>query len=164
MPSFDVTTGADLQEVDNALNQVRKELANRYDFKGVKWEIEFQRKEGKLVVAAEDGTRLESVWELLREKLIKRGVSARNLQPGKVNEATLGTVRQEITIAQGIAVEKGKEIVKALKEEGLKKVQGSIQGDTVRVSGPKRDDLQAAMAFLKKLDVGLDLKFGNFRD
>ena len=164
MPSFDVTTGADLQEVDNALNQVRKELANRYDFKGVKWDIDFQRKEGKLLIAAEDGTRLESIWDLLREKLIKRGVSAKNLQAGKLQEASLGTVRQEVVIAQGIPIEKAKEIVKALKESGLKKVQGSIQGDLVRVSGPKRDDLQACMAVLKKGDFGVDLKFGNFRE
>jgi uncharacterized protein YajQ (UPF0234 family) len=164
MPSFDVTTGADLQEVDNALNQVRKELANRYDFKGLKWEIDFQRKEGKLLLAAEDGTRLASIWDLLREKLIKRGVSARNLQAGKVQEASLGTVRQEVIIAQGIPIEKAKEIVKALKESGLKKVQGSIQGDLVRVSGPKRDDLQECMAVLKKGDFGVDLQFGNFRE
>lgn len=164
MPSFDVTTGADLQEVDNALNQVRKELANRYDFKGAKWEIDFQRKEGKLLISAEDGTRLASIWDLLREKLVKRGVSARNLQAGKVQEASLGTVRQEVVIAQGIPVERAREIVKALKESGLKKVQGSIQGDLVRVSGPKRDDLQACMAVLKKGDFGVDLKFGNFRE
>ena len=164
MPSFDVTTGADLQEVDNALNQVRKELANRYDFKGTKWEIDFNRKEAKLIVSADDATRLDAVWDLLREKMIKRGVSSRNLQAGKVQEASLGSVRQEITIAQGIPVEKGREIVKAIKEGGLKKVQGSIQGDVVRVSGPKRDDLQAAIALLKKIDVGLDLKFGNFRE
>ena len=162
--SFDITTGVDLQEVDNALNQVRKELGNRYDFRGAKWEIDFQRKEGKLIVSAEDATRLESIWDLLREKMIKRGVSARNLQAAKVQEASLGSVRQEITIAQGIPIERAREIVKAIKEAGLKKVQASIQGDLVRVSGPKRDDLQGAIAVLKKGDFGVELKFGNFRD
>ena len=164
MPSFDITTGADLQEVDNALNQVRKELANRYDFKGVKWDVEFQRKEAKLVISAEDGTRLESIWDLLREKMVKRGVSARNLQPGKLSDATLGTVRQDVTIAQGIPIEKAREIVKAVKDSGLKKMQASIQGELVRVSGPKRDDLQECMAFLRKGDFGVDLQFGNFRE
>ena len=119
MPSFDITTGADLQEVDNALNQVRKELANRYDFKGVKWEIDFQRKEGKLILAAEDGTRLEAIWDLLREKFVKRGVSSKNLQAGKQSDATLGTVRQEVTIAQGIEIEQARVIVKAVKETGI---------------------------------------------
>ena len=164
MPSFDITTGADLQEVDNALNQVRKELANRYDFKGVKWEIDFQRKEGKLILAAEDGTRLEAIWDLLREKFVKRGVSSKNLQAGKQSDATLGTVRQEVTIAQGIEIEQARVIVKAVKETGIKKVQASIQGDVVRVSAPKRDDLQECMAILRKGDFEIDLKFGNFRE
>ena len=164
MPSFDVTTGVDMQEVDNALNQVRKELANRYDFKGAKWEIDFQRKEGRLVLAAEDGTRLESIWDLLREKMIRRGVSARNLQAGTILDASLGTVRQEVTIAQGIPIERAKEIVRAIKESGIKKVQASIQADAVRVSGGKRDELQSCIALLKKGDFGVDLKFGNFRD
>jgi uncharacterized protein YajQ (UPF0234 family) len=164
MPSFDITTGADLQEVDNALNQARKELANRYDFKGAKWDVELDRKAGTLKIAAEDGTRLESIWEILREKMVKRGISSKNLQAGKIEDASVGTVRQVVTIAQGIPVEKGREIVKHLKESGLKKVQASIQGEEVRVSGPKRDDLQAAMQLLKKHDFGLDLKFGNFRE
>ena len=164
MPSFDATTGVDLQEVDNALNQVRKELANRYDFKGAKWQIDFDRKEGKLVLAAEDSTRLASIWDVLREKLIKRGVSARNLDPGKISDASAGTVRQDITLAQGISIEKAREIVKHIKEGKLKKVQASIQADTVRVSAPKRDDLQECIALLKKHDFGIELKYGNFRE
>ena len=164
MPSFDVTTGVDLQEVDNAVNQVRKELANRFDFKGVTWEIEFLRKEGKLIIKAEDGTRLASIWDVLREKMVRRGVSPKNLDAGDEVQATLGTVRQEVTLAQGIPIEKAREIVRALKDAKLKKIQGAIQGDLVRVSGPKRDDLQEAMKVLKAHEFGIELKFGNFRE
>lgn len=164
MPSFDVTTGCDLQEVDNAVNQARKELANRFDFKGVKYEIDFRRPENKILLLADDETRLGSLVALLRERLVKRGVSLRNVTLSAADASSGGAVRQEMTLAQGIPVERAREMVKALKESGLKKVQGSIQGEAVRVSGPKRDDLQAAMAMLRKGDFGLDLKFGNFRD
>ena len=164
MPSFDATTGVDLQEVDNAVNQVRKELATRYDFKGVTWEIDYQRKEGKLVLKAQDETRLRSVWDVLREKMVKRGVSLKNLDAGKIDSATLGSVRQEVTLAQGIPIERAREIVKAIKDAKLKKIQASIQGDAVRVTGPKRDDLQECIAFLKQRDFGVELKYGNFRE
>lgn len=164
MPSFDITTGADLQEVDNALNQARKELENRYDFKGTKWSIDFDRKAGKLLLAADDGTRLESLWDTIAQKMVKRGVPLKNLDAGKPVEATMGTQRREVLIIQAIEKEKAKEIVRFIKEADVKKVQGSIQGDAVRVTGPKKDELQACMQALKRHEFGIDLKFGNFRD
>jgi len=164
MPSFDVTTGCDLQEVDNALNQARKELANRFDFKGVKWEMEFKRAENEIQISADDQTRLKSLVEIIRERMVKRGVSIRNITLGSVEGGAGGSVRQKLTLAQGIPIEKAKEMVKFLKDAQLKKVQGSIQGDTVRVTGPKKDDLQAVMQVLKGRDFGVELKFGNFRD
>ena len=164
MPTFDITTGADLQEVDNALNQARKELENRYDFKGTKWSMEFDRKTGKLMLSAEDSTKLDAMWDIVGQKMVKRGVSLRNLDAGKPVEGTLGSSRREITIIQAIEKEKAKEIVRYIKEANIKKVQGSVQGDTVRVTGPKRDDLQECMAALKRHEFGIELKYGNFRD
>lgn len=164
MPSFDVTSGCDLQEVENALNQARKELTGRFDFKGVKWSMDFRQKENLIVLQADDGTRLKSLVELLRERMVKRGVSIKNIVLGTIEPAAGGSVRQQLTLTQGVPVEKAKEIVKFLKDAQLKKVQGSIQGDAVRVTGPKRDDLQAAIAAIRQRDFGLDLKFGNFRD
>ena len=148
MPSFDITTGVDLQEVDNALNQARKELENRYDFKGAKWSMEFDRKAGKIQLAAEDAMKLDALWDVLAQKMVKRGVSLKNLDASKPQEATLGSSRRDVTLVQGIAVEKAKEIVRFVKESGLKKVQASIQGDTVRITGPKRDDLQPKPKFI----------------
>lgn len=164
MPSFDITTGADLQEVDNALNIAKKELQNRYDFRGVKWEAELDRKELKLRLSAEDGTKLTALWDVISEKMVKRGVPLRNLDASKPVDGTLGSQRREVTIVQGIPQDKAKEIVRFIKEGGIKKVQGSIQGDAVRVTGPKRDELQVAIQALKKHDFGVELKFGNFRD
>jgi uncharacterized protein YajQ (UPF0234 family) len=164
MPTFDITTGVDLQEVDNALNQARKELDNRYDFKGTKWSMEFDRKTGKLLLSAEDAMKLDALWDTIAQKMVKRGVSLKNLDAGKPVEGTMGSSRKEITIVQAIDKDKAKEIVRFIKEANIKKVQASIQGDAVRVSGPKRDDLQECMAALKRNEFGIDLKYGNFRD
>jgi uncharacterized protein YajQ (UPF0234 family) len=164
MPSFDITTGVDLQEVDNALNQARKELENRYDFKGAKWSMDFDRKAGKLLLSAEDAMKLDALWDTVAQKMVKRGVSLKNLDASTPVEGTMGSSRREVTIVQGIEKEKAKEIARYVKEGGLKKVQASIQGDAVRVTGPKKDDLQAAMQALKRHDFGLELKYGNFRD
>lgn len=164
MPSFDVTTGVDLQEVDNALNQARKELENRYDFKGAKWSMEFDRKAGKLLLSAEDGMKLDALWDTIAQKMVKRGVPLRNLDASKPVEGSMGSSRREVVIVQAIAQDKAKEIVRYIKEAGLKKIQASIQGDTVRVSGPKKDDLQDCMGALKRNDFGIELKYGNFRD
>ena len=162
--SFDISTGADLQEVDNAVNQAKKELAQRYDFKGSKASIEFEKaKEPKIVLVADDDFKMTALFDLLQGRLIKRGVPVKNLVIGDNNPAGLSTVRKEILLTQAIAGDKAKEITKAIKEGGFKKVTSSIQGEEIRVSAPSRDELQAVMAFLRGKDFGIELKFGNYR-
>jgi uncharacterized protein YajQ (UPF0234 family) len=161
--SFDVTSNVDLQEVDNALNQARKEVAQRYDFKGAKASIEFDTKESKLVLVADDEFKLNALWEIVQTRLVRRNVPVKNLTRGAVISAANSTVRQEISLQQGIPVEKAKDIVKFLKDAKLKKVQASIQGDQLRVTSPSRDDLQDAMRQLREQDFGVALQFGNYR-
>lgn len=161
--SFDVTTGADLQEVDNAVNQAQKEVANRYDFKGSPTSIEFDRAKNLLKLEAENDYKLTALWDALQTKLIRRQVPIKNLKLGEVQPASGGRARQEITLTQGIPTEAAKEIVKAIKANGFKKVQAAILGDEVRVSSPSRDDLQDVMAFLRTQDFGVELNFGNYR-
>lgn len=161
--SFDISTGVDLQEVDNAVNQTLKELSQRFDFKGTRCTVELDRKAGSLLLDADDRHRLEALLEILRAKLIKRGVSPKNLDEGDIEDGTMGRARQSIGLKQGIDGDTARKIQKAVKELGLKKVQISIQGDELRVSGPSRDDLQAVMGFLRKGDWGVELEFGNFR-
>ncbi|HUH12712.1 MAG TPA: YajQ family cyclic di-GMP-binding protein [Longimicrobiales bacterium] len=161
--SFDVTTGVDLQEVDNAVNQATKEVAQRYDFKGADVSIELDRKEGAIKLEADDDFRLKALYDVLQSKLIKRGVPLRNLDEGKVETGTLGRARQTLGLKQGIPQDTAKEIVKEVKAAGFKKVQVAIQGDQLRVTSPSKDDLQAVMAFLKGKDFGVELQFGNYR-
>ena len=161
--SFDISTGADLQEVDNAVNQARKELAQRYDFKGSKASIEFDKAKPQLVLVADDDFKMKALFDLLQGRLIKRGVPVKNLVIGDVLPATNSTVRREIGLTQGIAGDKAREIVKAIKEGGFKKVQSAIQGEEIRVSAPARDELQNVIAFLRSRDFGIELKFGNYR-
>lgn len=161
--TFDVTSSVDLQEVDNAVNQARKEIAQRYDFKGSTAEIEYDQGEGLLKLLSDDEYKLTALVDILQSKLIKRGVPIRNLDYGKIEPAFGGKVRQTVTLQQGISTEKAKEIVKAIKNGGFKKVQAQIQEDEVRVQSPSIDELQAVMAMLKKEDFGLELQFGNFR-
>ncbi len=161
--SFDITTGADLQEVDNAVNQAHKEVQQRYDFKGATAEIEFSKKDGTLKLLADDEYKLTALVDIIQSKLIKRGVPIRNLDYGTVEQAFGGKVRQTVTLVQGISVEKGKEIVKAIKAAGFKKVNAQIQDEQVRVTSPSIDELQAVIAMLKKEDFGVELQFGNFR-
>jgi len=161
--SFDVTSNVDLQEVDNALNQARKEVAQRYDFKGAKASIEFDQKESKLVLVADDDFKLDALWEIVQTRLVRRNVPTKNLTRGTVIPAANSTVRQEISLQQGIPVEKAKDIVKFLKDAKLRKVQASIQGDQLRVTSPSRDDLQEAMRQLREQDFGVALQFGNYR-
>ena len=161
--SFDVTTGVDLQEVDNAVNQATKEVAQRYDFKGADVSIELDRKEGAVRLEADDDYRLKALWDVLQTKLIKRGVPLKNLDEGKVETGTLGRARQTFALKQGIPQDTAKEIVKEVKAAGFKKVQVAIQGDQLRVTSPSKDDLQEVMAFLKGKDFGVDLQFGNYR-
>jgi uncharacterized protein YajQ (UPF0234 family) len=161
--SFDVTSNVDLQEVDNALNQARKEVAQRYDFKGAKASIEFDTKESKLVLVADDEFKLNALWEIVQTRLVRRNVPVKNLTRGAVIAAANSTVRQELSLQQGIPVEKAKDIVKFLKDAKLKRVQASIQGDQLRVTSPSRDDLQDAMRQLREQDFGVALQFGNYR-
>ncbi len=161
--SFDISTGADLQEVDNAVNQALKEIGQRYDFKGSSCTIAFDRDKGTLALAADDEYRMDALVDVLQSKMIKRGVPVKNLDLGELEQATGMSVRRTITLTQGISQDTAKRIVKAIKDGGLKKIQTSIQGDEVRVSGPSKDDLQAAMALLRAQDFGIELKFGNYR-
>jgi cyclic-di-GMP-binding protein len=161
--SFDVTTGVDLQEVDNAVNQAQKEIAQRYDFKGSKASIEFQRAEGLLVLVADSEYQLIALLDVLQSKLIKRGVSIKNLEIGDVKQAGGDTVRREIKLKVALDGETAKKVAAAIKDAKLKKVQASIQGDQVRITSPSKDDLQAAMTLLRAKDFGVELKFGNYR-
>jgi len=161
--SFDVTSNVDMQEVDNALNQARKEVAQRYDFKGSKASIEFDPKESKLVLVADDEFKVNALWEIVQTRLVRRNVPVRNLTRGQALAAANSTVRQEITLQQGIGSDQARDIVKFLKESKLKKVQASIQGDQLRVTSPSRDELQEVMRVLREQDFGVALQFGNYR-
>jgi cyclic-di-GMP-binding protein len=161
--SFDITSEVDLQEVDNALNQARKEISQRFDFKGSTAEIELSKKDGTLTLLADDDYKLKALVDVIQSKLIKRGVPIRNLDYGEVEQAFSGKARQTISLVNGISTEKGKEIVKAIKNAGFKKVNAQIQDEQVRVTSASIDELQAVIAVLKKEDFGLELSFGNFR-
>ena len=161
--SFDITSNVDLQEVDNALNQARKEVAQRYDFKGTKASIEFDPKESKMVLVADDEFKLNALWEIVSTRLVRRNVPVKNLTRGTAQPSGNSTVRQEIELQQGIPTEKAKDIVKFLKESKMKKVQASIQGDQLRVTSPSRDELQEVMRVLREQDFGVALQFGNYR-
>jgi cyclic-di-GMP-binding protein len=161
--SFDVTTGVDLQEVDNAVNQADKEIATRYDFKGSKAAIEFSRADGKLVLTAEDDFRMRALFDILQSKLIKRGVPVKNLDVGDTKPAGGDTVRKDIGLKMSLDAETAKKVSATIKDAKLKKVQAAIQGEQVRVSSPSRDDLQLAIALLRSTDFGVELKFGNYR-
>jgi len=161
--SFDVTTGVDLQEIDNAVNQTLKELTTRYDFKAVKFSIEFDRKAGTIDIHGPDTFKVNAIWDVLQGKLIRRSVPLKNVKPGKIEDASGGTVRQKLELVQGLSSELAREIVKAIKDAKLKRVQASIMEDQVRVTGPKRDDLQEVIQLLKGMDLEVELKFGNYR-
>jgi uncharacterized protein YajQ (UPF0234 family) len=161
--SFDVTTGVDLQEVDNAVNQAQKEIAQRYDFKGSVATIDLQRTEGKIALTAENDFKMNALFDVLQGKLIKRGVSVKNLDIGDITPAGGDTVKRDVILKMALDGETAKKIAAAIKEAKLKKVQAAIQGDQVRVTSPSRDDLQEAMALLRSQDFGVELKFGNYR-
>jgi len=161
--SFDVTTGVDMMEVQNAVTQAVKEITNRFDFKGLKVSIELNEKEAKITLAAPDESKLRAVWDVLQGKMVRRQVPLKNLEPGKVEPAASATVRQEVALTQGLTADKAREIAKLIKDAKLKKVQAAIQGDTVRVTSPSKDELQGVMGLLKGHDFGVELKFGNYR-
>jgi cyclic-di-GMP-binding protein len=161
--SFDVSTGADLQEVDNAVNQALKEISQRYDFKGTHVTIEFDRTKAVIKLHADDEFRMKQVLEVVEAKCAKRGVPLKNLKTGEMIPGAGTSVRCEIALTQGIPQDIAKKIQKAIKEHGFKKVQASIQGDELRITSPSKDELQSVMAFLRSQDFELELKFGNFR-
>jgi uncharacterized protein YajQ (UPF0234 family) len=161
MPSFDIVSQVNEQEVKNALEQANKEIQNRYDFKGSDARIE--QKEFELTVFADDEFKLNQVMDVLRNRLAKRNVDVRSLEPGALEKISGDKVKQPVKVKNGIEQEKAKSIVKLIKEAKLK-VAGSIQGDAVRVSGAKKDDLQAAIALVRKSVTDLPVQFINFRD
>ena len=161
--SFDVTSTIDFAEVDNALNQARKEVGQRYDFKGAKADIDLNVAEKKLTLTTDDEMKMNALWEIIAQRLVKRGVAVKNFKVGESQPAAGGTVRRVIDIQQGIPIEAAREIVKFIKDQKLKKVQAAIQADQVRVSAPAKDDLQEAMRQLREHDFGVALQFGNYR-
>jgi uncharacterized protein YajQ (UPF0234 family) len=162
MPTFDVVSEVDMQEVRNAVDQASREVATRFDFKNTGSSVELSGQEIQLASATED--RLKAIVQVLEEKLVRREVSLKALDKGKVEEAAKGTVRQTITLQAGISQDNAKKINKHLKDLGLKGVSSQTQGDQIRVSGKKRDDLQTAIQSLKAADFGIPLQFQNFRD
>jgi cyclic-di-GMP-binding protein len=160
--SFDVVSKVEMPEVHNAVQQAMKEVITRYDLKDSKSNIEVREKDLKLVLSSVDDFKLKAVADILQSKLVKRGVPIKNLSFGKIETATGATVRQEVTMQQGIPIEKAKEIVKEIKDSKLK-VQASINADLVRVSSKDRDTLQQVIALLRGHDFGIELTFTNYR-
>jgi len=161
MPSFDVVSQVDPQEIDNAVNQTRKEVGQRYDFKGTKTELTL---DGTAIqIISDDDFKVKAVVDILQSKLVRRGISLKALVYGKIEPAAAGLAKQTITVQQGIDTDKARNIVKLVKDSKLK-VQSQIQGDQVRITGKKRDDLQAAIQLLKAQDLDLPLQFINYRD
>jgi uncharacterized protein YajQ (UPF0234 family) len=163
LASFDVTTGVDLQEVDNAINQAQKEIAQRYDFKGSKASIDFKRAESLIALVADSDFQMTALFDVVQSKLIKRGVPVKNLDVGEIKQAGGDTVRREVKLKMQLDADTAKKVAAAIKDAKLKKVQAAIQGEQVRITGPSRDDLQEAIALLKSKDFGVQLQFGNYR-
>jgi cyclic-di-GMP-binding protein len=161
--SFDITSTIDFQEVDNALNQARKEVGQRYDFKGAKADIDLSTADKTLTLTTDDEMKMNALWDILLTRLVRRGVAVKNFKVGDSHPSAGGAVRRVIEIQQGIPIEAAKEIVKFMKERKLKKVQATIQADQVRVSSPSKDELQEAMRVLREHDFGVALQFGNYR-
>ena len=162
MPSFDIVSQVDMQEVRNAVDQAARELSQRYDFKGTGSSVELSGDTIEMRSASED--RINAVRQVLEEKLVKRKVSLKSIDHGKVEDAAGATVRQVSALKAGISSDKAKEVNKAIKDLGVKGIQSQTQGDQVRVTGKKRDDLQAVIAALKEKDLDIPLQFENFRD
>jgi hypothetical protein len=161
MPSFDVVSQVDRQEVDNAVNQTRKEISQRYDFKGTKTTIDVD--ETGLHIVSDDDYKVKAVVDVLQSKCVRRGISLKALDYGKIEPAAGGLAKQTITVRQGIDADHARQIIKLVKDSKLK-VQTQIQGEQLRISGKKRDDLQQVIQLLKAQDLDLPLQFVNFRD
>ena len=162
MPSFDVVSEVDMQEVRNAVDQAQREVATRFDFKDTGSSIDFSGNELRLHSSTED--RMKALIQVIEEKFVRRQVSLKSIDYGKIEDAAKGTVRQTLTLKAGISSDNAKTINKAIKELNLKGIQSQTQGEQVRVTGKKRDDLQAVIAKLKEADFGIPLQFQNFRD
>src|SRR3954466_10737459 len=163
LASFDITSGVDLQEVDNAVNQARKEVAQRYDFKGSRAAIDLNRADNTLTLTADDEFKINALWEIVQTRMVRRGVPTKNLTPGDIERAANDTVRRVVTLQQGIPTEAAKDIVKFLKDNKWKKVKAASQQEQVRVSSPSKDELQEAMRLLREHGFGVALQFGNYR-
>lgn len=164
MPTFDIVSELDLQEIRNAVDQASREITNRFDFKNTNTTVELQDKEHRIDIATVSEDRCNAARQVLEEKLVKRKVSLKSLDWGKVTDAAGGTVRQSAALQAGISSDKAKEINRAIKDLGLKGISSQTQGEQVRVNGKKRDDLQAVIAALRDQDLGIPLQFENFRD
>jgi uncharacterized protein YajQ (UPF0234 family) len=162
--SFDITSSVDLQEVDNAINQAKKEIAQRYDFKGSKSTIEFKKSDNTVELVADDSFKMDAVWDILQTRLLRRGVPIKNLKLSDLETMSGSMVKRTVTLQQGIPSEKAKEIIKFMKDQKLKKVQATIQGDQLRVSSGSKDDLQATIALLRAHNFDIELSFGNYRE
>ena len=163
MPSFDVVSRVDMQEMDNAVNQVKKEIATRFDFRGSKTQIDLDRKEAKIQVLTEDDMKLRAIKDMLIAKVVRRSIEAEALVFGDHERAAGDMVKQTVTITNGIDIETARKVVKVVKETKLK-VQAAIQGEEVRITGKQRDDLQEAIQTLKEADLGMPLQFVNYRE
>lgn len=163
-PSFDITSKVDLQEVDNAINQAKKELAQRFDFKGSKSTIELKAKENVIELVADDNFKMEAVWEIVQTRLHRRGVPIKNLKPGDIEQIGGSLVKRKVELQQGVSSDAARDIVKFVKDQKLKKIQVTIQGDQLRVTSGSKDELQNAIRILRAEDFGLELQFGNFRE
>ncbi|MEX0783174.1 MAG: YajQ family cyclic di-GMP-binding protein [Dehalococcoidia bacterium] len=161
--SFDITTGADLQEVDNAVNQAKREITNRFDFKNVLVEVDYDRHAATINIHTADEYKLDAIWQVLQQRFVARDVPLKNIQRGSVEQAGGSTVRQQLTLTQAIDTDTGKKIVRFIKDQKFKKAQAQVQGDAVRVSGPSREELQQVIQAVKGEDWGIELKFGNYR-
>lgn len=161
--SFDITSTVDLQEVDNAVNQARKEVSQRYDFKGSRAAIDLNKAENTIVLTADDDMKMNALWEILQTRMVRRGVPVKNLTLEDPERAANDTVKRTVKLQQGIPTEAAKDIVKFLKDKKLKKVTAAIMADQVRVTSPSKDELQEAMRQLREHDFGCALQFGNYR-
>lgn len=163
MPSFDVVSRVDMQEMDNTVNMLKKEVATRYDFRGSKTEVELVKKDNLIRVLTEDDMKLRALRDVLIAKAVKRGIDTKAFEFGDAERAGGDMLRQEVKVVNGIDIEVARKVVKLVKDAKLK-VQASIQGDEVRITGKKRDDLQEVIAFLKEADLGVPLQYVNMRD
>lgn len=163
MPSFDVVSRVDLQEVDNAVNQVKKEISTRFDFRGSKTQIDLDRKDAKISLLTEDDMKLRAIRDMLIAKIVRRSIDAQALDFGTTEKAGGDMLRQTVSIVNGIDIDTARKVVKLVKDSKIK-VQPAIQGDEVRVTGKSRDDLQAVISLLKEADIGMPLQFVNYRD